>query len=131
MGKYDDIINLPHHVSASHPHMTMHDRAAQFAPFAALTGHSEAIAETARLTGHKIELDEYEKIRINEKILILNENIRNMPEIMVTYFCPDEKKEGGRYVTVKKALKKINNTENLLILEDGVKIPFDDIFDIS
>lgn len=131
MGKYDDIINLPHHVSTCHPHMAMYNRAAQFAPFAALSGHSEAIAETARLTRHKIELDEYEKIRLNEKILILNENIKNMPEVTVTYFCPDEKKEGGRYVTVKKTLKKINNMEHMLIMEDGVKIPFDDIFNIN
>ena len=130
MGEYDDIINLPHHVSRKHPQMSIHDRAAQFAPFAALTGHGEAIAETARLTDRKIELDDYEKMKLDEKLLILQEHIMEMPEISVTYFCPDEKKEGGQYVTVTKALRKINVVERTLLMEDGMQIRIKDIFEV-
>lgn len=131
MGEYDDIINLPHHVSRKHPQMSIHDRAAQFAPFAALTGHGEAIAETARLTDRKIELDDYEKMKLDEKLLILQEHIMEMPEISVTYFCPDEKKEGGKYVTVTKALRKINEMERTLLMEDGMQIRIEDILEVS
>ena len=131
MGEYDDIINLPHHVSRKHPQMSIHDRAAQFAPFAALTGHGEAIAETARLTDRKIELDDYERLKLDEKLLILQEQIMEMPEISVTYFCPDEKKEGGKYVTVTKALRKINEMERTLLMEDGMQIRIEDILEVS
>lgn len=130
MGEYDDIINLPHHVSRKHPQMSIHDRAAQFAPFAALTGHGEAIAETARLTDRKIELDDYERLKLDEKLLILQEHIMEMPEISVTYFCPDEKKEGGKYVTITKALRKINDMERTLLMEDGMQIRIEDILDV-
>lgn len=130
MGEYDDIINLPHHVSRKHPQMSTHDRAAQFAPFAALTGHGEAIAETARLTDRKIELDDYERLKLDEKLLILQEHIMEMPEVSVTYFCPDEKKEGGRYVTVTKALRKINEVERTLLMEDGMQIRIEDILEV-
>lgn len=131
MGEYDDIINLPHHVSRKHPQMSIHDRAAQFAPFAALTGHGEAIAETARLTDRKIELDDYERLKLDEKLLILQEHIMEMPEVSVTYFCPDEKKEGGKYVTVTKALRKINEMERTLLMEDGMQISIEDILEVS
>ena len=131
MGEYDDIINLPHHVSRKHPQMSIHDRAAQFAPFAALTGHGEAIAETARLTDRKIELDDYERLKLDEKLLILQEHIMEMPEISVTYFCPDEKKEGGKYVTVTKTLRKINEMERTLLMEDGMQIRIEDILEVS
>ena len=131
MGEYDDIINLPHHVSRKHPQMSIHDRAAQFAPFVALTGHGEAIAETARLTDRKIELDDYERLKLDEKLLILQEHIMEMPEISVTYFCPDEKKEGGRYVTLTKALRKINVVERTLLMEDGMQIRIEDILEVS
>lgn len=131
MGEYDDIINLPHHVSRKHPQMSIHDRAAQFAPFAALTGHGEAIAETARLTDRKIELDDYERLKLDEKLLILQEHIMEMPEVSVTYFCPDEKKEGGKYVTVTKALRKINVVERTLLMEDGMQIRIEDILEVS
>ena len=131
MGEYDDIINLPHHVSRKHPQMSIHDRAAQFAPFAALTGHGEAIAETARLTDRKIELDDYERLKLDEKLLILQEHIMEMPEISVTYFCPDEKKEGGKYVTVTKALRKINVVDRTLLMEDGMQIRIEDILEVS
>ena len=129
--KYDDIINLPHHVSRKHPRMSIHDRAAQFAPFAALTGHGEAIAETARLTDRKIELDDYERLKLDEKLLILQEHIMEMPEISVTYFCPDKKKEGGKYVPITKALRKINDMERTLLMEDGMQIRIEDILGVS
>ncbi|MDY3919230.1 MAG: hypothetical protein SOZ59_09560 [Candidatus Limivivens sp.] len=131
MGNYDDIINLPHHVSRHHPQMSMHDRAAQFAPFAALTGHSEAIAETARLTERKVELDEYEKEKLDEKLLILQALGEELPEITVTYFCPDGKKEGGCYKTEKKVLRRISETRHTLVMEDGTEIRIDDILDLS
>ena len=130
MRNYDDIINLPHHVSKHHPQMSMHDRAAQFAPFAALSGHSEAIAETARLTDRKIELDEYGKRKLDEQLLFLKEHIREIPEVTVTYFCPDEKKAGGRYETVKKPLRRINEVERILVMEDGMDIRMEDILEI-
>lgn len=131
MGNYDDIINLPHHVSKNHPQMSMRDRAAQFAPFAALSGHGEAIAETARLTDRKIELDEYEKQKLDEKLFVLQEHIGETPEITVIYFHPDENKDGGRYETIKKTLKRINETEHVLLMEDGMEIKIDNIFDIT
>ena len=120
---YSDIINLPHHQSKTRPHMTNYNRAAQFAPFAALTGHSEAIDETARLTDSKIELDEYEKEIIDRKLRIITENISTMPEITVCYFVPDEKKAGGAYVMLlskktKRALRfAIQNRLNRLLKE--------------
>ena len=127
--RYDDIINLPHHVSATHPHMPLADRAAQFSAFAALTGHGAAITETARLTDRKIELDEYEKAVLDMKQQILK--AADMPEVSVTYFVPDEKKSGGRYTTAKGRLEKIDEYGRALVLSGGVRIPFDDVFDME
>ena len=86
MGKYDKIINLPHHVSSTRPHMTMIDRAAQFSPFAALTGYNAAVKETARLTEQQIELDEYEKATLDQRILLLQDRLKKLPEVTITYF---------------------------------------------
>lgn len=130
-GPYDDIINLPHHVSETHPRMSAIDRAAQFSPFAALTGYSAAIKETARLTDRRIELDEHAKSVLDMKQRILSEVIDELPEITVTYFRPDRHKSGGEYLTVTGELKKINEYERALILTDGERIPFDDILDIE
>ena len=130
-GPYDDIINLPHHVSKTHPRMSAIDRAAQFSPFAALTGHSAAIKETARLTDQKIELDEHTKSVLDMKQRILSEVIDDSPGITVTYFKPDTHKSGGEYLTVTGELKKINEYERALILTSGDHIPFDDILDIE
>lgn len=130
MGNYDDIINLPHYVSRHHPQMSMHDRAAQFAPFAALTGHGESIAEAARMTERKMELDEYRKMKLDEKLFILRKCIKKTPEITIIYFCPDRKKDGGRYKTIQKRLKRILETERILVMEDGTEIKMDDIFEI-
>ena len=128
---YDDIINLPHHVSATRPQMSMIDRAAQFSPFAALTGYDAAIKETGRLTDEKIEMDEDRKAALDMKQAYLIEMIDEQPEISITYFLPDAKKSGGAYVTVSGNLKRFDEYERLLILTDGKKIPMDDIADIE
>ena len=129
--KYEDIINLPHHVSATRPQMPMPDRAAQFSPFAALTGFDAAIRETGRLTDKKIELDEGAKAALDMKQAYLIEMIAEQPEISATYFLPDTRKSGGAYVTVTGNLKRFDEYERLLILTDGKKIPMDDIADIE
>ena len=131
MESYEDILYLEHHVSKKHPQMSIYNRAAQFAPFAALSGHGEAIAETARLTEGKIELDDYEKLKLNEKVYILQERIAEVPEVCITYFCPDEKKTGGTYLTISQGLKKICPQERLLIMADDTKIRMEDIFELS
>ena len=118
---YEDIINLPHHVSAKRPQMSMLDRAAQFSPFAALTGYDDAIHETGRLTDKKIDLSEQ----------ILMERLGDHPALTVTYFVPDAKKSGGAYVTKRGNLKKIDEFERLMMLMDGTKIPLDDVADIE
>lgn len=128
---YEDILNLPHHVSKTRPQMSMLDRAAQFSPFAALTGYDDAIKETGRLTDEKIEMDEDRKAALDMKQANLIEMIDEQPEISITYFLPDTKKSGGAYVTVTGNLKRFDEYERLLILTDGKKIPMDDIADIE
>ena len=128
---YEDILNLPHHVSKTRPQMSMLDRAAQFSPFAALTGYDDAIKETGRLTDEKIEMDEDRKAALDMKQAYLIEMIDEQPEISITYFLPDAKKSGGAYVTVTGNLKRFDEYERLLILPDGKKIPMDDIADIE
>lgn len=128
---YEDIINLPHHVSKTRPQMSMLDRAAQFSPFAALTGYDAAIKETGRLTDEKQELDDDTKAALDMKQAYLMEMIDEQPEISVTYFLPDTKKAGGAYATVTGKLKRFDEYERLLILTDGKKIPMDDIADIE
>lgn len=131
MENYDDIINLPHHVSSTRPQMSMLDRAAQFSPFAALTGYDAAIKETGRLTDEKIELDEDTKAALDMKQAYLIEMIDEQPEITIIYFLPDARKAGGAYVTVTGNLKRFDEYERLLILTNGKKIPMDDIADIE
>lgn len=126
-GPYDDIIHLSHPTSKNRPRMSIHDRAAQFSPFAALSGHAAAIAETARLTDRKLELDEDTKAELDRRQAILLEHISERPEITVTWFRPDEKKAGGAYVTTTGRLKKINEIERVLVLTDGARIPLEDV----
>ena len=126
-GPYDDIIHLSHPTSKNRPRMSIHDRAAQFSPFAALSGHAAAIAETARLTGRKLELDEDTKAELDRRQAILLEHISERPEITVTWFRPDEKKAGGAYVTTTGRLKKIDEIERVLVLTDGARIPLEDV----
>lgn len=126
-GPYDDIIHLSHPTSKNRPRMSIHDRAAQFSPFAALSGHAAAIAETARLTDRKLELDEDTKAELDRRQAILLEHISERPEITVTWFRPDEKKAGGAYVTTTGRLKKIDEIECVLVLTDGARIPLEDV----
>ena len=128
---YEDIIHLPHHVSATRPRMSLIDRAAQFSPFAALTGYDEAIKETGRLTDDRIELDENTRTALDIKQAYLAENINIHPEISITYFLPDTKKDGGEYVTATGSLKRIDEYERMLIFVDGRKIPMDEIANID
>ena len=130
-GAYDDIIDLPHHVSTSRPQMSRLDRAAQFAPFAALTGYGAAIKETARLTDKRAELGEYELMELNAGIHMLMERIDEHPQVEITYFKPDERKDGGAYLTVKSRAKRLNEYERFILLEDETEIPFDDIYKIE
>ena len=126
-GPYDDIINLPHPTSQRHPRMPIHDRAAIFSPFAALSGHGAAIAETARLTEQRIELDEDTRAELDRRQAILLEHISERPEVTITWFRPDERKEGGAYVTTTGRLKKIDQVERILVLMDGTNIPLEDV----
>lgn len=130
-GAYDDIIDLPHHVSTTRPQMSRLDRAAQFAPFAALTGYGAAIKETARLTDKRAELGEYELMELNAGIHMLMERIEEHPQVEITYFKPDERKDGGAYLTVNSRAKRLNEYERFILLENGTEIPFDDIYKIE
>ncbi len=129
--KYDKIINLPHHVSSTRPHMSMIDRAAQFSPFAALTGYDAAVKETARLTEQQIELDEYEKAALDQRILLLQEHLKELPEVTITHFVPDERKDGGKYVSITEAVKKIDTYEKQIVLVDKSKISIENILSIE
>lgn len=128
---YDDIIHLPHHVSATHPHMPIIDRAAQFSPFAALTGHDAAIKETARLTEERVELDEYMKNALNDRLQTIANRLKEHPEIAITYFQPDIKKSGGAYVTADGTAKKIDEDERVVVMSDGTVVPIDEIINIE
>ena len=128
--KYDDIIELPHHVSKKHVRMSIHDRAAQFSAFAALTGHKAAIQETERLVDKKIELDENEIQLLNEKLSMVYESLDQHPEVEVTYFIKDSRKDGGKYVTVEDCVKKMDLYHQLLIFDDGTKVPVEDVVEI-
>ena len=130
-GRYDDIINLPHLTSKKHPRMSRSDRAAQFAPFSALTGFSAAIDETARLTEERLELDEYEKLAISDAINEIISVISTQPLIDVTYFIADSYKSGGKYVGVSGNVKKIDEQEGIIVLTDNTRIPISDIILIS
>ena len=127
-GKYDDIINLPHPTSARHPRMPMADRAAQFSPFAALAGHGAAIEETARLTDQKVELTEEGKALLDEKLRLL---LETGGEGVFTYFLPDERKDGGAYITTTGKVKKIDPLEGRVVLANGTAIPVEDILEIE
>lgn len=129
--QYDDIINLPHHVSKTRPQMSMVDRAAQFSPFAALTGYDAAIKETGRLTDEKVNLSEEEKEALDRKQQILMEWLGDHPALTITFFVPDKKKSGGAYMTKSGNLKKIDEFERVMLLTDGTKIPLDDVAEIE
>lgn len=129
--RYNEIINLPHHVSKTRPQMPMSDRAAQFAPFAALTGYDSAIKETGRLTDEKIEMDEEALNILNMKFQILVDSLDDEPEVTFTYFKPDERKAGGDYLEVTGTVKKVDDFERLIVMQNGTKMPMDDILNIE
>ena len=131
MDKYDDIINLPHPTSSGHPRMPLEDRAAQFAPFAALTGHEAAIKETARLTDEKENLSDEVIAILNDKLNIIAENLGTDHTVDITYFVPDEKKTGGAYVAYSGIVKKIDLYEHILIMTDKTVIPIGQISEIE
>ena len=130
-GVYDDIINLPHPTSQRPPRMPIRDRAAIFSPFAALGGHGAAIAETARLTERQIELDEDAWAELDRRQAILLEHIDEQPEITITWFQPDEKKDGGAYLTTTGRLKKFRELERILLLTDGTEITLQDVVSLE
>ena len=130
--QYNDIINMPYpnpEIEKDFPDKIL--RAAQFAPFAALTGYDEAVIETARLTDSKLELDEYTKEELNRKLNFLRENIDNLSETSITYFVPDKKKAGGKYVTKKGYIKKIREFESDVVFDDDTEVLIDDILYIE
>lgn len=129
MSKYDDIINLPHHRSKTHPHMPLIDRAAQFAPFAALTGYGDAIDETARITDIRPDLDEQQLAELNERLLQIMAEPNAVARI--TYFVPDEKKSGGRYEQAEGVIKKIDEIAKVIVMDGGEKIPLSDIIELN
>ena len=129
--RYDDIIHLPHHQSTKRAHMSLYDRAAQFAPFAALTGHDAAIEETARLTETEITLDDTAIVAINEKLYEISQHLSEQWKVSVTYFRPDEKKQGGSYLTDVGYIRKINETEQIIIMDNGMHIKMERIIKIE
>ena len=131
-GKYDDIINLPHHVSKKHLPMPMEERAAQFAPFAALVGYEDAVEETARITDKRIELDEEAKNILDIKFQMLNEQLKVQihPQVTIMYFVPDLKKDGGRYIKISGTIKKIDEFKQFVALDDKAEIPIGEIISI-
>lgn len=130
-GQYDDIIRLPHPDSSKHPRMSLYDRAAQFSPFAALTGHSAAIAETGRLTDQRMELDEYEMARVDAELQHLQELLPGRPTASITYFVPDERKNGGSYQTVTGEVKRIDAVTGVIQMTDRREIPIEDVFSVA
>lgn len=129
--KYDDIINLPHHVSSTRPHMSIEERAAQFSPFAALTGHEDAIKETARQTEREIVLDENELEILDEKLKAILSDKSDNKNIKVVYYVPDENKNGGKYVECSGRVKKMDEYRHVLVMEDGTEINVGRIADIQ
>lgn len=129
-GPYDDIIDMPHHVSPTRPRMSMMDRAAQFSPFAALTGYDAVIEESGRMTDPYIDLGEDGKAVLNEKLRWISEQLDRQPEITITYFQPDERKQGGAYVSVTGKAVKIDAYAQTIVMAEGVAVPFNQIYDI-
>lgn len=129
--KYDDIIDLPHHVSPRHPQMPLSDRAAQFSPFAALTGHEAAIRETARLTDTFVELGEERKQELDGRLRMIKENQAQKPEIEATFFRPDLKKSGGAYITIRGRVKKVDEYNHQILFTDGTVLPMEHLYSVE
>lgn len=130
MNDYEDIINLPHHISQKHPQMSLEARSAQFAPFAALTGYEEVVKETERITVEKIELDEEEKSILNEQIQYILSNIDKKIKVYIKYFVPDIKKDGGQYIIIKGIVSKIDKYKQIIVV-NNIEINIKDIIKIE
>ena len=131
MGKYDDIIHLPHPTSERHPRMSRQDRAAQFSPFAALTGLGAALQESARLTERRLIPDEYEQAELDKKLQYLRENLPQQPAVVITHFVPDDRKEGGSYRRTEGRVRKLLEFERQLVLTDGRTLAIEDILELE
>ncbi len=129
--RYDEIINLPRHVSEKHPPLGKESYAAQFSPFESLTGYEDVVEEAARATDNRVYLDEDEKIRLSEMLTEILKHSDDKPEVTITYFVADGKKDGGKFATVKGTIKKYREFENKIILDDGTVIATEDITDIK
>ena len=127
-GRYDDMLFLPHPDPKTQPRMSPQDRAAQFSPFAALTGHSAVLREAARQTQERLQLDEYQEDALSRKLSLLLEHLEEEPEVQLSYFKEDARKAGGEYVTREGRVKKIDLYGRVLVMEDGTKVPLDDLF---
>lgn len=128
---YEDIVNLPPHISKKHPQPTMMERAARFTPFAAITGYEEMVLEEARVTERRIDLDESSLALLNEKLKRIQETLGNGREVTITYFEPDKKKAGGAYLSITGTVKRIDGYERVVVMSDGKTIPIDEIFEIQ
>ena len=128
---YEDIINLPHHTSSKHVRMSTTARAAQFAPFAALTGFNDAINETSRLTCDRIEIDEDLKLLLNDRLQIILNNIKAKPEVTFTYFVHDKNKNGGKYISITGNVSKIDMINGYVFLSNKEVIPINEIINIT
>lgn len=131
MGKYDDIIALEHPVSQHYPRMSSRDRAAQFAPFAALTGYESVIAETGRETSEKLELDEAQLLSLNESMRTILDNLTSHPRVRLGYFVPDRKKHGGSYMQIEGNVRNVDQQSNTMVLVEGLSIPLENIYEIT
>jgi len=129
--EYGDIIDMPHHQSEKRAHMSLRDRAAQFAPFAALRGYDEEIRETARLTDERIELSSEEISKINDKLNEVIKNIKAQPEVEITFFAPDGKKQGGAYVTMFGNIRRVDDVEKNIYFTNGFRLPIKDLYEIN
>ncbi len=129
--RYDDIIDLPCHISKTRPHMSILDRAAQFSPFAALSGYDDAVKEAMRFTEEQPELAEDSREELDRKLALLREHLHERPEVRIVFFQPDDRKEGGEYQMVRGRMKRIDAVEHKLIMEDGTALPMESIIQID
>lgn len=129
--KYEDIIYMPHHVSLRHPRMSIRNRAAQFAPFAAVTGHESSVYEAARVTEEKFKLDDSYKEVLNTRLTILLKQPKGKRKAIITYFIKDKNKPGGSYLSVEGIVEMFDELKKIIVLENGVYIPIDDVYDIK
>lgn len=131
MGKYDNIINKPHHVSKNRPQMTLLDRAAQFAPFAALTGYDDMVKETARTVDQRRDLSDEQMEVLNLRIKYITDHLKDEPIVTITYFVPDSKKTGGKYCTKEGIIKKVEEYNKIFVFTDGTIVPLPDVWSIE